>query len=119
MTRALAADGARLVAMPNYDPPTRGAVLHHLHAALLPFRAVENRVAFVRADPNGCSQVIDPAGRVLAQSPVYAADTLVADVPMGDGRGTLYTRLGDWLAPVCIIALAALRPRRRAIRPET
>jgi apolipoprotein N-acyltransferase len=93
--------------MPNYDPPTPHAILHHLHAALIPFRAVENRVAFVRADPNGLSQIVDPWGRVVAETPLYRAEPLVADVPLGDGHGTLFTRLGDWFAYVCALVMVA------------
>lgn len=105
ITRRLAADGARLIAMPNYDPPTARGILHRLHAAFLPFRAVENRIAIVRADATGCSQVIAPDGRILGQSPLFAADALVREMPLGDGRGTPYTRWGDWLAYLCVVAV--------------
>jgi apolipoprotein N-acyltransferase len=118
VTRRLAAAGAQLVAMPNYDPPVPRGALHTLHAAVLPFRAAENRVAFVRADPNGCSQLIDPAGRIVAQSPLFAADALVGNLPLGPGTGTFYTRFGDWLAYLCLAAAAWMavshcRTRRR------
>lgn len=101
LTRQAVASGAQIIAMPNYDPPTPRAVLHHLHAALMPFRAVENRVAFVRADPNGISQIIAPSGRIVAQTPLYRAEALVADVSLGDGKGTFFTRWGDWFAYLC------------------
>jgi apolipoprotein N-acyltransferase len=42
-----------------------------------------NRVGFVRADATGCSQVIAPDGRILGQSPLFAADALVRDIPLG------------------------------------
>lgn len=100
--------GARLLAIPNYDPPTPRAVLHHLHAALMPFRAAENRVAIVRAEPSGLSQVVDPWGRVVGRvAPMYRAEAVVADVWLGDGKGTVYTRLGDWFAYACVAAVVA------------
>ena len=68
---------------------------------MLPFRAVENAVPFVRADSNGLSQIVDAQGRIVAQSPLYAPDVLVATVPLGPGKGTFFTRWGDWLAYVC------------------
>jgi len=117
VTRRIVADGARLIAMPNYDPPVPGGVLHYLHAAVLPFRAVENRVPFVRADATGCSQVIDSTGRVLREAPLYAADTLVADVTLGNGRGTLFTRLGDWLAYLCLLLTAGYAVAAAGKRP--
>jgi apolipoprotein N-acyltransferase len=115
VTRRIARAGARLIAMPNYDPPTRHGVLHRLHAAVLPFRAVENRVPFVRADPNGLSQIVDASGRILGQSPLDSADTLMADVALGDGRGTLFTRFGDLFAYVCLVGLVvSARGARRS-----
>lgn len=102
-TRETVAKGAKLIAMPNYDPPTPRGVLHRLHGAMLPFRAVENGVPFVRADSNGLSQIVDAHGRILAQSPLYAPDVLVADVQTGTGAGTFFTRWGDWLAYVCLL----------------
>ncbi len=103
-TRETVQAGARLIAMPNYDPPTPRGVLHRLHGAMLPFRAVENNVPFVRADSNGLSQIVDAHGRILVQSPLYRPDVLVADVLLGTGRGTLFTRFGDWLAYGCLAA---------------
>ena len=100
-TRETVSEGATLIAMPNYDPPTPRGVLHRLHGAMLPFRAVENAVPFVRADSNGLSQIVDAQGRIVAQSPLYAPDVLVATVPLGPGKGTFFTRWGDWLAYVC------------------
>lgn len=120
-TRQAVAKGARLIAMPNYDPPTPRAILHRLHGALLPFRAIENRVAFVRADPNGLSQIIDPWGRIVAESPLYVADALVADVPFGNGQGTLFTRGGDWLAYLCVAGLVlglVARNQKRPVAPK-
>ncbi len=102
-TRQTVAAGATLIAMPNYDPPTPRGILHRLHGAMLPFRAVENGVPFVRADSNGLSQIVDAHGRIVAQSPLYAPDVLVADVPLGTGKGTLFTRCGDWLAFGCLL----------------
>jgi apolipoprotein N-acyltransferase len=118
VTRRLVRDGARLIAVPNYDPPTPRGILHYLHAAMLPFRAVENRVPIVRADANGCSQIVDATGRVVGQSPLYAPDALVGDVALGDGAETLYTRVGDAFAYLCLLvvvlgALTAADVKRR------
>lgn len=114
VTRELASDGAQIVAMPNFDPPTPRGILHRLHAALLPFRAAENQVAFVRSDSNGLSQIIAPSGRILAQGPLYAPAVLVETVSLGAGKGTFYTRAGDWFPVGCmVLALVLLLPRRR------
>ena len=106
-TRETVAHGAKLIAMPNYDPPTPRGVLHRLHGAMLPFRAVENRVPFVRADSNGLSQIVDADGQILAQSPLLAPDVLVGTVELGSGQGTFFTRWGDWLAYLCLLIAAS------------
>ena len=106
-TRETVQEGARLIAMPNYDPPTPRGVLHRLHGAMLPFRAAENDVPFVRADSNGLSQIVDGQGRIVAQSPLYMPDVLVDTVRLGSGQGTFFTRFGDWLAYGCLLVTAA------------
>lgn len=105
LPRRLARSGARLIAMPNYDPVTPGGLVHRLHGAVLPFRAVENRLPIVRCDSNGMSQVIDAAGRVLAQGPFFQPQVVAADVGLGNGQGTFFSRNGDWVVYLCLIGL--------------
>lgn len=105
-TRQEVAGGARLIALPNYDPPTPRGVLHRLHGAMLPFRAVENGVPFVRADSNGLSQIVDGNGRIVGQSPLFVPDILVGAVTLGNGQGTFFTRFGDWFAYTCLLVVA-------------
>lgn len=92
--RKLAAQGAQLIGVPSND---WGSIAdkHYTHVV---FRAVENRVAMVKADGGYDSAIIDPYGRILAQAafPEGGEATLVADVQIGTGNGTLGTRLGDW-----------------------
>ena len=121
ITRGLVASGAQMIALPNYDPPTPHGTLHYLHSAMLPFRAVENGVPFVRSDPSGLSQVIDKYGRVVAQGALYRPEIVSGAVTLGSGRGTLFTRAGDWLAWLCILGAAgilsaAFFANRRAVR---
>lgn len=107
VTRQIARDGAQIVAMPNFDPPTPNGVLHELHSAVLPFRAVENRVPFVRSDSNGTSQIIESNGQVVQQSPLWATDVCLGTVGLGDGHGTLFSRWGDWFAWLCVLFFTA------------
>ena len=114
VTRQIVRAGARLIAMPNYDPPSPHGVLHELHGAMLPFRAVENAVPFVRSDSNGLSQIIGPDGAIVAQAPLFAPDVLTGTVALGSGRGTFFTRWGDWAAYLCLLgALCGLVIRNR------
>jgi apolipoprotein N-acyltransferase len=92
------------------------------HTHLTVFRAVENGFAMMRPDAKGISLAVDPLGRELAQGEYYAADSLdiVAMMPV-QPLPTLYSRVGDVFAYVCILALIALtvmgfaRPVRRDV----
>lgn len=86
------------------------------HLQLARWRAVENRIAIVRAANTGISCAIDHRGRILARGvrgptdppghrgPSSLADgVLVAELPLVGGR-TIYSRTGDWLGWIVLVA---------------
>ena len=107
VTRALANQHAVLVCMPTFDPPCVGGVVHYLHSTILPFRASESGLPFVRADSNGLSEVVSREGGIYAELPVGIRGTLTEYVDPGDGFGTFYSRWGDWVVWLCAGLLAA------------
>jgi apolipoprotein N-acyltransferase len=76
-----------------------------IHLALSVFRAVEHRRYLVRATNTGVSAIIDPAGRIVDRTPVFARANLVGDIRPLSGL-TLYARFGDWVAWLCLAAVA-------------
>lgn len=115
--REVARNGAQLVAVPSSD---WGSIAHK-HYPLLVFRAVENRLAMVKADSAYGSSIIDPYGRILkrAVAPHGSSALLVADVPLGSGRSPAVW-LGDrvgWAVVALVLALVGrflqLASRRR------
>ena len=85
-----------------------------LHLAMAKVRAVEQRRYLVRATNSGVSAVVDPAGRIVAQTGLLTRESLRAEVAMLDGA-TLYARFGDWVGWVCgAIVLAAIAAPRRS-----
>jgi apolipoprotein N-acyltransferase len=102
--RKLARQGAQLIAVPSND----WSAITYKHYTHLVFRAVENRVTMVKADAGFDSAVIDPYGRVvaLATEPEGGEATLVVNVPLGSGEGTLNSHLGDWFGWLCLAGLA-------------
>jgi apolipoprotein N-acyltransferase len=86
------------------------------HLAMLPFRAVENRVAIARAANTGVSATVDPDGRIRQTLGLFERGVLGAELPLRQ-RTTLYTRLGDLFAYACLtlsvaaVAVGALRGR--------
>jgi len=77
--------------------------LHHVSAV---FRAVENGVTLVRATRWGWSAVADASGRELARLDHFTVSEglLIIDVPVA-GRRTLYARIGDGWAWLCVAGL--------------
>lgn len=78
-----------------------------IHLALATFRAVEQRRFLVRATNTGISAIIDPAGRVLQETPVFARANIVGDVvPLH--YVTLYQRYGDWPVAAALLVLLSV-----------
>ncbi len=68
------------------------------HAYLDVFRAVENRVSFVRAANAGLTCHIDPHGRIRNSIPLFKPGHLTVDLLDHPKRGkTLYSVFGDWV----------------------
>ena len=80
-------------------------------------RGVENGFAVVRSAFLGVEAVSDAQGRLLASASTvqHGMVRLSADVPLGPGP-TLYTRIGDVFAWVCValaLGLTAMLLKRR------
>lgn len=118
VARRLAGQGAHLLTVSSHD----WAEMSEAHSVQACLRAVENRVAVVKADWEVGSLVCDPWGRLVVAAPFdrTAEAILVADVPLLPVSGTPYTRLGDLLAYVCLVGgiafLAAGRLAERRTR---
>ena len=96
-TRYLTRNGAQLITIPTME--TLGPGFHYEVGIQGVLRAVENRVATVKADVAYSAMIVDPYGRILARrdaAPEGGAYALIADVPLGTGN-TINTRLGDWV----------------------
>jgi len=76
------------------------------HLAMYSFRAVEHRIAIVRAANTGVSAFIAPSGQVVRHLGLFSRGVISDRLPLRQGR-TLFTRLGDWIAWASL-ALAAV-----------
>jgi apolipoprotein N-acyltransferase len=103
------------------------------HLAMAVYVAVEQRGSLVRAVNPGGSAFIDPLGRILARTALLdpartrtPTDGAVASLPLVEGGKTLYDRMGDTFAELCVILSLAMvawayaptrLPHSRAHRP--
>jgi apolipoprotein N-acyltransferase len=76
------------------------------HFAMASMRAIEHGRYLARSANTGISGVVDPYGRVVAQSGIFEQVGLVEEARLLTSR-TLYTSIGDFVAYVCIAMIAA------------
>jgi apolipoprotein N-acyltransferase len=84
---------------------------------MYPLRAVEHRLAVVRAANTGISAFIAPNGRIARSLPLYERGALADEIALRS-RTTLYTRWGDWLAwlSLAVAAVGLVTGLRRSPR---
>ncbi|MFI7132092.1 nitrilase-related carbon-nitrogen hydrolase [Nonomuraea sp. NPDC050153] len=123
LVRSYRAAGATALYAPAWDFGDDG----WLHSRIAVVRGVENGLAIARVPRAGQVTVSDPSGRIVAEAATTDAEfvTVTTALP-APAAATLYTRLGDWFAWLCIVVLTLtlgaplLRPRRagQAARPK-
>jgi apolipoprotein N-acyltransferase len=97
LVRKFVKDGARFMVNMTNDAWFGRTSGPPQHLAMYPFRAVEHRLAVVRAANTGISAFITPTGRIARSLPLFERGILVDDIALR-ATTTLYTRFGDWLA---------------------
>ncbi|MCX5883189.1 MAG: apolipoprotein N-acyltransferase, partial [Deltaproteobacteria bacterium] len=71
------------------------------HFSMAVFRAVENRRSLIRSANTGISGFIDPAGRIIASTPLYEEAVITRSLPVLTTE-SFYTRYGDVFALTCM-----------------
>ncbi len=91
------------------------------HLLMSRVRAVETGRWIVHAAVSGISAVIDPRGRVVAESGLFETTVTRHEIRASTVR-TLYVRLGDWVVwlslALCVGLLLLPRGRGRPVRAE-
>jgi apolipoprotein N-acyltransferase len=88
------------------------------HEAHLVMRAIETRMGIARAANSGITEFVDPLGRAYARTALETRAAVVDTLRTSDVV-TLYTRWGDWVGRLVVLAtlvlgLVLLATRRRA-----
>ena len=107
ITRELARAGAQIVLMPADDDFNHSRWFPAFHASDSVFRAVENRVSFGLGSTSGISLVVDPYGRVTAESGINERAAIIGKAFTVSGT-TCYTRFGDWFGWLMVIGVVAM-----------
>jgi len=91
------------------DPSNDWRAIDPWHTQMASFRAIEQGVNLVRHTSQGLSATFDYQGRRLAAMDHYQTTNydMISEVPT-KGVRTIYSRLGDWFAWVCIAGLLLL-----------
>lgn len=108
--------GARWLVNITNDAWFGNSVALYQHAAMAPFRAVENHVPLARCANTGLTLIVDAHGRVTSRLPEWEPGVLSGALAP-PGLPTLYTRVGDWpgLLAALAVAVLALVGARRAL----
>jgi apolipoprotein N-acyltransferase len=98
--------GAKLLVNLSNDVWLGGGAGAEQHLAMVVLRAVENRTWVIRSTTTGISALIDPYGRITAQTKQFEQSVLNGHVvPME--IDTPYKRFGDVFAYLCVVASLA------------
>ncbi len=109
-------EGANLLVNVSYDAWYGDTACPHQFLMLVVLQSAQNGVPTARAATTGISAFADARGRFLARGPLFQRAALVQEVKLVR-MPSLYTRLGDWFAWLCVFALAGLFVVRRAEVP--
>lgn len=119
LSRRMVGRGAKFLVTVTNDAwyQQTAAPFQHFQASV--FRSVENRVWMVRSANTGVSGFVRPDGMILglvadaSGRKIFVPGFLTAEVTLSGGKGTLYTRYGDWfvIAALVIAVLCGLDAR--------
>ena len=85
------------------------------HLSMAAFRAVETRLYLVRAANTGISAIVDPTGKVVADTKLFKKDAIHGIIKF-IALPTFYARYGDWpvgASFVCVVVLFVWSLTRR------
>jgi len=112
LVRSFVRHGSELLTTITNDAWYGRSAAPHQHFQQAAMRAIEQGRYLTRAANTGISGVVDPYGRVLARSALFETAVITEEVRLLSGL-TLYGRIGDLLAYLCVVlTLAAVGAAR-------
>ncbi|MDR1362673.1 MAG: apolipoprotein N-acyltransferase [Spirochaetaceae bacterium] len=119
LPRDFVKDGAELLVNLSNDAWSHSLSCQMQHLSMAVFRSVENSRSSARATASGQTCAIAPDGKILAMAEPFTEAALSVSVPILT-RSTFYTRHGDFLPYIFIIAaiVMALAGIARRFKPD-
>ena len=108
LSRAFINEGAQVIANITQDSWSKSVAAEMQHMTMSVLRAVENKRTVVRSTNGGITCTIEPDGKITSMLEPFTENILVHDVPVYEGKRTLYTRWGDWFAMFLSIVSAIM-----------
>lgn len=103
-TRTYKKEGAELLVNITNDAWFGSTSAPFQHFSMAVFRAIETRLYLVRAANTGISAVVDPQGKIVAQTNIFEKVSLKENIKYSSIQ-TIYTKYGDVLVFVCFILI--------------
>ena len=107
LARSMVQNGAQLLINITNDAWFGKSSAPYQHLSMVVFRAVENHLAVARAANTGISAFVDPAGRLLDETPLFEESIRTCSLPVMNYK-SFYARHGDVFAIGCILISVAL-----------
>lgn len=70
------------------------------------YRAIEYRTTLVRCANSGYTVVVNPAGKIIADLPLFEEGALGVSIPIYERKHTIYSIYGDWFVRLVLFTLA-------------
>lgn len=102
LARTLIACGGEVIITISNDSWFGKSSAPYQHLAMAVFRSVENRRFLLRSTSNGVSALVDPAGRILYQSPLHQPDRFLVSFQYLKHK-TIFTRRGYLFPYFCLL----------------
>jgi apolipoprotein N-acyltransferase len=103
--RPLHKNGAELFINMSDDSWSLKKSSEYQHFCVAAYRAIEYRTTMLRSCNAGYSVVLDPAGKILCDLPLFEQVATNYDVPVYKYTVTTYARFGNWLCYSMVIAV--------------
>lgn len=117
--RPLVRNGSELFLNITDDSWSRTQSAEYQHFVIAAYRAVELRTTLARSTNSGYSVIVNPAGKIVADMPLFVPAADLFRIPVYGRTETVYLRFGNWLPHLLLLCalLLCVREGRRARRP--